>query len=301
MVDNPSAILAGMHSTRFRIAPIHEGWIPPEMRKTISRQRMPPKADVKRAGSDTVVIDEERERLRPKQPYAGRAYEYIKRSIIDSSLKPGADISDAEIAARLGISRTPVREAMRQLELEGLVLHAPHRGWTVCMQQARDIQEMFEIKESLETMLVRQAVMNLTAEDKAVLVKSMASLEDATTRKDLDAWLAADECLQDTLFAAASNVRAKQIVASLNAQWHWIWLRLISLEDRMNQSAKEHRAILDQVLAGDAEGAARLMSGHITSVKRYLLSLLTNFVLPFTERLAGSGAAPTSSLARKRS
>jgi DNA-binding GntR family transcriptional regulator len=134
-----------------------------------------------------------------------------------------------------------------------------------------------------------------------VLVKAMASLEDATIRKDRDAWLAADECLQDTLYAAASNVRAKQIVASLNAQWHWIWLRLISLEDRMNQSAKEHRAILDRVLAGDTEGAARLMSGHITNVKRYLLSLLTNFVLPFTERLAGSGTAPPSSLARTRS
>jgi hypothetical protein len=69
----------------------------------------------------------------------------------------------------------------------------------------------------------------------------------------------------------------------------------------MNQSAKEHRAILDRVLAGDAEGAALLMAGHITNVKRYLLNLLTNFVLPFTERLAGSGAAPTSSLARTRS
>jgi DNA-binding GntR family transcriptional regulator len=247
------------------------------------------------------VIDAERERQRLKQPYVERVNEYIKQCIMDSSLKPGEDISDAEIAAELGISRTPVREAMRQLELEGLVLHAPHRGWTVRMQQARDIEEIFEIKESLETMLVRQATMNLTADAKAVLARAMASMQEATIRNDREAWLVADDCLQDTLYAAASNVRAKQIVASLNAQWRWIWLRLISLEDRMNQSAKEHRAILDRVLAGDAEGAALLMSEHIANVKRYLLNLLTNFVLPFTERLAGSGRAPTSSLAHTRS
>ncbi len=255
------------------------------MRKRIKEIRTPSRAGGKAAGTGATARGRKEKRRRPKQPYVGKAYEHIKRSIIDSSLKPGENISDAEIAATLGISRTPVREAMRQLELEGLVLHAPHRGWTIRMQQAGDIEEIFEIKESLEAMIVRQAVTNLTAEAKAVLVKALANLEDATIRKDREAWLAADECLQETLYAAASNVRAKQIVASLNAQWHWIWLRLISLEDRMEQSAKEHRAILERVLAGDAEGAAGLMSGHIANVKRYLLSLLTNFVLPLTERL----------------
>ncbi len=259
--------------------------VAPDMRKTIKGKRMPPPVGRKPVGTGATVRGTEKQRRRPKQPYVGRAYEHIKRSIIDSSLKPGENISDAEIAAELGISRTPVREAMRQLELEGLVLHAPHRGWTIRIQQAGDIEEIFEIKESLEAMVVRQAVTNLTAEAKAVLVKTLASLEDATIRKDREAWLAADECLQETLYAAASNVRAKQIVASLNAQWHWIWLRLISLEDRMEQSAKEHRAILERVLAGDAEGAADLMARHIANVKRYLLNLLTNFVLPFSERL----------------
>lgn len=273
----------------------------PEMRETIRKKRILPRAAIRGPEPDDLAADAGKERQRPKQPYVERVNEYIKQCIMDSSLKPGEDISDAEIAAELGISRTPVREAMRQLELEGLILHAPHRGWTVRMQQTRDIEEIFEVKESLETMLVRQATMNLTAEAKAVLVRAMADMEAATTRRDREAWLAADECLQDTLYAAASNVRAIQIVASLNAQWRWIWLRLISLEDRMNQSAKEHRAVLDRVLAGDAEGAALLMSEHIANVKRYLLNLLTNFVLPFTERLAGSGGAPTSSLAHTRS
>jgi DNA-binding GntR family transcriptional regulator len=199
------------------------------------------------------------------------------------------------------LSRTPVRESLRRLELEGIVNHTPHRGWTVRILQVSDIAELFEIKEHLESMLVRQATMNLTAEAKNVLMKAMSSMEEAADRRDLEAWLAADRCLEDTLYGAATNARARQIVFSLNAQWRWIWLRLISLEDRMNQSAREHRDILDRVLGGDAEGAAARMVEHLAGVKRYLLNLLTNFVLPLTERLAGTGGASMSSLAETHS
>ena len=219
----------------------------------------------------------------PKQTAVERVHDFVKRSIMGLSLKPGENISDTDIAARIGISRTPVREALRQLELEGLVLHTPHRGWMVNALQIRDVENLFEIKECLECMLVRQATKKLTPQDKAVLVKAMASMEEATRRKDQQAWLAADDCLENTLYSAAGNVRAKQIVMSLNSQWHWFWVGIIALGDRMDQSAREHKAILDRVFAGDADGAGALALEHLLSVKRLLLSVLTNFVLPLTE------------------
>ena len=246
------------------------------------------------------VVDAEKDALHPNQTFVEKVYEYVKHCIMDTTLNPGQTISDTDTAAKLGISRTPVREALRQLELEGLVLHTPRRGWTVRLLHTRDIEEIFEIKESLESLLVRQATMNLSADAKAVLVSAMARMEGATGRRDREAWLEADECLQDTLYAAAGNARARQLVSSLNAQWRWMWLRLISLEDRMNHSAQEHRAILDRVLAGDPEGAAVLTSEHLANVKRYLLNLLTNFVLPFTETLRSSGGASLSSQAEAR-
>jgi DNA-binding GntR family transcriptional regulator len=229
---------------------------------------------------------------RPKQTAVERVYDFVKRSIMGLSLKPGEDISDTDIAARIGISRTPVREALRQLELEGLVLHTPHRGWMVNALQIRDVENLFEIKECLECMLVRQATKRLTPQDKSLLVKLMASLEEATQKKDQQAWLAADDCLEKTLYSAASNARAKQIVSSLNSQWHWIWVGIIALGDRMDQSAREHRAILDRVFAGDADGAAALALEHLLSVKRLLLSLLTNFVIPLTETAGRGNATP---------
>jgi DNA-binding GntR family transcriptional regulator len=229
----------------------------------------------------------------PKPTSVDRVYAFVKHGIMEFSLKPGENISDIAIAKRIGISRTPVREALRQLELEGLVLHTPHRGWMVRALQREDVENIFEIKECLEAMLVRQATKKLTPHDKAVLAKAMAKMEAATNHKDRQAWLAADDCLETTLYLAAGNPRAKQIVSSLNAQWHWIWVGILALGDRMRQSAHEHKAILAKVFAGDAGGAEALALSHLSSVKQSLLTVLTNFVLPLTDVLgAGFKASP---------
>jgi DNA-binding GntR family transcriptional regulator len=235
----------------------------------------------------------------PKQTSVEKVYAFVKRSIMQFSLKPGENISDIAIAKKVGISRTPVREALRQLELEGLVLHTPHHGWMVRVLQREDIENIFEIKECLEAMLVRQATKRLTLRDRAVLTKAMANMEEATSKADQGAWLAADDCVETTLYAAAGNPRARQIVSSLNAQWHWMWVGIIALGDRMEQSAREHKAILAMVFAGDADGAEALALSHLSSVKHSLLTVLTNFVLPLTDVL-GKGFKSSPSETRSR-
>ena len=236
----------------------------------------------------------------PKQTTVEKAYAFVKRAIMEFSLKPGENISDIAIANRIGISRTPVREALRQLELEGLVLYTPHRGWMVRALQHEDVESIFEIKECLEAMLVRQATKKLTPQDKAVLTKAMANMEEATSNKDQQAWLAADDCVETTLYLAAGNPRARQIVSSLNAQWHWMWVGIIALGDRMEQSAREHKAILAKVLAGDGDGAEALALSHLSSVKKSLLTVLTNFVLPLTDVLGkGFKSAPNEKRSRE--
>jgi DNA-binding GntR family transcriptional regulator len=216
-----------------------------------------------------------------KQTRVEEAFTYIRSRILDFSLKSGVCIGDASTAAELGISRTPVREALRRLELEGLVRNVPHRGWTVRTLQLKDIEEIFELKESLESMLVRQATSRLTAEAKAMLIKAISTMEDAAKAEDREAFLAADDCFHDTLYEAATNERAKQILSSINAQWRWVRLGLNALRTPMNQAAQEHRAILDRVLASDAVGAAARTTESISRVKRFLLDLLNNLALPF--------------------
>jgi DNA-binding GntR family transcriptional regulator len=233
-----------------------------------------------------VLESQERQSLRLlKQNYVEDAFTHVRNRILAFSLKPGENVGDAQIAGALGISRTPVREALRRLELEGLVLHVPHRGWTVRRLQIEDITEIFEIKECLESLLVKQATPCLTEETKAVLVKAVGTMEAAANTGDRQAFLAADDSFHDVLRDAASNGRAKQILSSVNAQWRWIRIGLAGLQGRLSQAAQEHRLVLDHVLAGDAEGAAAATSESIVRVKLYLLNLLHSLALPLAASL----------------
>jgi DNA-binding GntR family transcriptional regulator len=219
--------------------------------------------------------------LLSKKTNVEKAFRYIRCLILDSSLKPGANIKDTDIAQKLGISRTPVREALRRLELEGLILNVPYRGWTVRTLQVEDVAEIFEIKEALEAALVRQATPNLTADDKVRLAECVSRMEEAAETEDREAFLMADDSFHDALYQAASNRRAKQILSSINAQWRWVRVGLVGLLGGMSQAAAEHRAILDRVLTGDGEGAAVAMVQGVSRVKQYLLSVLNNLAVPF--------------------
>lgn len=219
-------------------------------------------------------------KMRPS--HVERAYHYVRDRIVDFSLRPREGITDASIATELEISRTPVREAMRRLEREGLLVHTPHRGWRVRTLRVSDIEEIFELKECLEAILVRQATERFTEEKSAALLEVVARMEGAADRKDRQAWLAADASFHDTLYALARNERARQVLSSINAQWRCMQAGLIAMEERMNHSTAEHRTILDRVLAGDPEGAERLIREQIARTKQYLVNLLNDLVLPFT-------------------
>ncbi len=219
------------------------------------------------------------EKNRPS--YVERAYDHVRNRIVDFSLKPGEGVTDAGIATELEISRTPVREAMRRLEREGLLRHTPHRGWRVRTLRVSDIEEIFELKECLETLLIRQATGYIPEEKRASLVDVVARMEAAADRKDRQAWLEADANFHDALYALARNERARQILSSINAQWRCMQSGLMAMEERMRHSAAEHRAILDRVLAGDAANAERLLCEQIARTKQYLVSLLNDLVLPF--------------------
>jgi DNA-binding GntR family transcriptional regulator len=216
------------------------------------------------------------------QSHVERAHRHIQARIADFSLRPGESATDASIAAELGMSRTPVREALRRLEREGLVSHTPHRGWKVRTLRVSDIEEIFELKECLEAILIRQAAERMTKPLAEALRAITTRMEVAALRMDRQDWLTADGAWHDTFYAAASNARARQIVSSVNAQWRCMQAGLFATEERMSRSTTEHRVILDRVLSGDANDAARLLQEQIGRTRQYLVTLLRDFIIPFT-------------------
>lgn len=212
-----------------------------------------------------------------------RAYGYVKAQIMNLDLKPGQYVTDSQVANELDISRTPVREALRRLEQEGLLVNQARRGWKVYTLSLEDIHEIFDIKEALEGMIARRAADCVNDELRSALQAAIERMQSASDADDPVAWQGADAQLHQVIFAMGANERATSIIQNLNDQWHRVRIGFIALQGRIERSNPEHEAIIRSILSGDGEEAERLMHIHLNNVRDELVRLLINLVLPFVE------------------
>jgi len=210
-----------------------------------------------------------------------RAYNYIKSAILNMDLRPGQPLVDSELAEHIQVSRTPVREALRQLEREGLVIHVPRRGWHVHSLTLEDIHHIFDIKEELEGFTARRVAEVITPEDAERLMRILEGMEEAARRNDLDEWIVRDKEWHDLVFSILGNDRLEAIIHNLNDQWHRLRVGHIALGGRLQKSCAEHREISEAICAGDAERAERAMKDHLHGLRESLVNVLENLLLPF--------------------
>lgn len=214
--------------------------------------------------------------------YQQQTYDYVRGQIINLGFKPGEFINDAQIAEKLSVSRTPVREAFQRLEKEGLLVNEARKGWRVYMLELADIYEIFDLKIAVEGMLVRNAA---ACTDKSLhkdLSAALADMKTAVEDDDADAWLQADIHLHNILFLMANNERAEQFIKMLNDQWHRIRLGYVALQGRTDKSITEHADFVHSVLAGDGQTAEKQMRNHLSRVRDDLIQLVERLVLPFS-------------------
>jgi DNA-binding GntR family transcriptional regulator len=211
-----------------------------------------------------------------------QAYEFVKAQIMNLDLKAGQYLTDSQVAETLNISRTPVREALRRLEQEGLLINEARRGWKVYALSLDDIREIFQIKELMEGMMVRKAAGCKDEELRAGLRDAMERLNLAAAGSSYEAWRQADGELHRVIYAMCHNQRACDIVQSLNDQWFRLRAGFVTLEGRMERSNREHEAVVESILAGDGDEAERLMRRHLNNVREELVHVL-RIVLPFVQ------------------
>lgn len=212
-----------------------------------------------------------------------KAYDLIKEKIMNRQLKPGSHLTDSQFISELGISRTPVREAIRLLEHEGFLISRARRGWQVYSLSLKDIQEIFDTKETLESMLARKAGECKDDKQRKQLKSSMERMKKAAMANDHEAWRHADLELHDILLKMSGNERASRVIRDLNDQWYRVRLGLMAMQGRVERSNREHELVVDKVLAGDGEGAERHMRDHLHNLREELERLLVNMVFPFVE------------------
>ena len=212
-----------------------------------------------------------------------KAYEYVKKRIMGRSYAPGQKILDSKIAAELNISRTPVRDALRLLEHEGFLVGQAGKGWNVYALSLEDIHEIFDVKVELEGMLARKAAASTDKKLRAQLKKALEGMKAAEKVKDNETWRKHDMELHRIMLAMAGNKRAARIINDFNDQWYRVRIGLVAMEGRVHRSNIEHTAFVESILAGNGDGAAEQMRGHLNNLRQEIVNVLVNLVLPFAQ------------------
>ncbi|MDH4117859.1 MAG: GntR family transcriptional regulator [Acidimicrobiia bacterium] len=200
--------------------------------------------------------------LNPKGTLAEQAYAAIKEAIINLDLGPGDAIVEDELAAQLGISKTPVRQALAQLEHEGLVVRIPYRATYVAEIDPADARDLIELRSVLEAVATRSAMTGLSDEDFVEAEDLLDRYDTAVERNRLREAHELAERFHDLILGRNSNRHVVPLLESLNAQVRR--LRALGGEhaDRARRTGIEHRAILEAIRAGDGEGVERAVRTH---------------------------------------
>ena len=209
------------------------------------------------------------------------AYRSIRAAIMRMELAPGQPLLDRKLSEQLHMSRTPVREALRQLEQEGLVVPREPRGWQVHCLSPQDIRDIFDIKEELEGFAARRIAEKVSAEDAERLMVALRSMEESADRGDLEQWMDRDAVLHRLMFSILANDRLESFIHNLNDQWHGLHIGYIALRGRLKVACAEHRRVVEAVCAGDAEAAETTMRSHLHSLRQDLITIMESLLLPF--------------------
>jgi DNA-binding GntR family transcriptional regulator len=205
---------------------------------------------------------------------AAATLQAIRDHILSGGYREGEQLRQDALAAQLGVSRIPVREALRQLEAEGLVTFHPHRGAVVSSFSIGEIEELFELRAQIEADLMRRAVPRLT---EAVLEDAEAILdafEAAFTRNDVSAWGALNWRFHATLYAPAERPLTVGIVENLHYHADRYARMQLALTHGEAKANAEHRALLAAARGGHVERACRLLNDHILGAGRALVKFI---------------------------
>jgi DNA-binding GntR family transcriptional regulator len=208
------------------------------------------------------------------------AYQDIRRRILDNVWSPGYQALEQEIALQLGMSRTPVHEALMRLAKEGLVEVAPRRGMRVLPVSPTDMKEIYEILTALESMAAEVlAARNPTAAELYPLITATQAMEKALLVEDLDAWARADEQFHEKLVVMAGNKMLSEAVMRYWDRAHRARMFTLRLRPKPVNSTQEHMALVARLQAGDPAGAAAVNRQHRERASRELLAIFEKFRL----------------------
>ena len=192
-----------------------------------------------------------------------RLRESIEEEIATGKLLPGTRLDEVELATRFGVSRTPIREALRLLLGEGLVEMRPQRGAVVAQATPQRLIEMFEVMAELEGMCVRLAARRLTEPEMAEIEALHDACRGSAAARDADAYFYANERFHYALYAASHNTFLFEQASALQRKLRPYRRLQLRVRNRPQRSFEEHQAIVDALREGDADKAVQSIRAHV--------------------------------------
>lgn len=193
----------------------------------------------------------------------GRVFTKIREDILNGRYKTHEELKEIKIGKELGVSRTPVREALRQLELEGLVQIIPNRGAFVVGISAKDVRDIYMIRALLEGLCARWATANISHEQLEAMEENVYLSEFHAAKGHLDQLAELDNQFHHILYEAGGSKMLEHLLNDYHQYVYRIRRKTLSTLERGTASNKEHRAIMEAIRAGNADLAERLADEHM--------------------------------------
>ena len=196
-------------------------------------------------------------------PLRDVVFNTLRNAILTGELEPGERLMEIKLADTLGVSRTPIREAIRKLELEGLVVNTPRKGAEVANISSEDLRDVLEVRRSLEILATNLACDKITDSELAELHANIESFKESIASDAATEVALTDVGFHDIIYRATGNARLIQILGNLREQMYRYRLEYIKDHDSWNRLLTEHTAIYEALKLRDKDAAATAILSHI--------------------------------------
>ena len=196
-------------------------------------------------------------------PLRDVVFNTLRKAILRGELKPGERLMEIQLANKLGVSRTPIREAIRKLELEGLVLMIPRKGAEVAQITEKNMQDVLEVRKALEELSVQLACERITPEQVEEMKMAAEDFRKVLKSGDVTKIAEADVKFHDIIFAATNNQRLITLLNNLREQMYRFRVEYLKQKECYPQLLEEHDKLIALISGGEVEEACELMGCHI--------------------------------------
>ena len=204
-------------------------------------------------------------------PLRDVVFNTLRQAILKGELKPGERLMEIALAQKLGVSRTPIREAMRKLELEGLVVMIPRRGAQVANITEKDLNDVLEVRIALENMATEKACTRITEEEMGKLWLAAKEFERMISDGNLVRLAESDVAFHEIIYRASDNKRLNQVLNNLREQMYRYRVEYLKEEETRNLLVKEHEELTRAIRARDVAKAQEISFQHLENQRKAII------------------------------